>query len=140
MSGSRLSQRKTIVLLRQSVISSPSIAWRRPPREGSHGNPHRTPKIHWRAWRRRGCVATRCARSAGGEATDHWIPGGGHGFGCQSTGRCLCATTARTWMDRGRTIAIEYRWAEGRNERYAEIATEFVRLKVNVILTWGTAA
>jgi hypothetical protein len=27
----------------------------------------------------------------------------------------------------GRTITIEYRWAEGRNERYAEIATEFVR-------------
>jgi putative ABC transport system substrate-binding protein len=43
------------------------------------------------------------------------------------------------WIE-GRTIAIEYRWAEGRNERYAEIATEFVRLKVNVILTWGTAA
>src|SRR6202163_1419720 len=43
------------------------------------------------------------------------------------------------WTE-GRTIAVEYRWAEGRNERYAEIATEFVRLKVNVILTWGTAA
>src|SRR5262245_40068567 len=43
------------------------------------------------------------------------------------------------WID-GRTIAIEYRWAEGRSERYAEIATEFVQLKVNVILTWGTAA
>jgi hypothetical protein len=26
--------------------------------------------------------------------------------------------------------AIEYRWAEGRSERYAEIAAEFVRLKV----------
>src|SRR5262245_51887632 len=43
------------------------------------------------------------------------------------------------WID-GRTIAIEYRWAEGRSERYAEIAAEFVQLKVNVILTWGTAA
>ena len=36
------------------------------------------------------------------------------------------------WID-GRTVAIEYRWAEGRNERYAEIAAEFVRLKVDEI-------
>jgi putative ABC transport system substrate-binding protein len=42
------------------------------------------------------------------------------------------------WIE-GRTVAIEYRWAEGRNERYSEIATEFVRLKVDVILTTGTA-
>jgi hypothetical protein len=38
------------------------------------------------------------------------------------------------WIE-GRTVAIEYRWAEGRNERFAEIAAEFVRLKVDVILT-----
>src|SRR5712672_803625 len=42
------------------------------------------------------------------------------------------------WVE-GRTVAIEYRWAEGRRERYAEIAAEFVRLKVNVIVTGGTA-
>jgi putative ABC transport system substrate-binding protein len=38
------------------------------------------------------------------------------------------------WTE-GRNIAIEYRWAEGRNERFAEIADEFVRLKVDVIVT-----
>jgi putative tryptophan/tyrosine transport system substrate-binding protein len=43
------------------------------------------------------------------------------------------------WVE-GRTVAIEYRWAEGRSERYAEIAAEFVRLKVDVILTVGGAA
>ena len=43
------------------------------------------------------------------------------------------------WIE-GRTIAIEYRWAEGRSERFAEIAAEFVRLKVDVIVTYGTAA
>jgi putative tryptophan/tyrosine transport system substrate-binding protein len=43
------------------------------------------------------------------------------------------------WIE-GRTIAIEYRWAEGRRERYAEIAAEFVRLKVDVIVTSGGAA
>ena len=42
------------------------------------------------------------------------------------------------WIE-GRTITIEYRWAEGREERYAEIATEFVRLKVDVIVTSGAA-
>ncbi len=38
----------------------------------------------------------------------------------------------------GRTVAIEYRWAEGREERFAEIAAEFVRLKVDIIVTSGT--
>jgi putative ABC transport system substrate-binding protein len=42
------------------------------------------------------------------------------------------------WIE-GRTVAIEYRWAEGRPERFAEIAAEFVRLKVAVIVTSGTA-
>jgi len=42
------------------------------------------------------------------------------------------------WIE-GRTVAIEYRWAEGRAERFGEIAAEFVRLKVDVIATWGTA-
>jgi putative ABC transport system substrate-binding protein len=41
------------------------------------------------------------------------------------------------WIE-NRTIAIEYRWAEGRDERFAEIAAEFIRLKVDVILTYAT--
>ena len=43
------------------------------------------------------------------------------------------------WIE-GRTVAIEYRWAEGRKERAAEIAAEFVRLKVDVIVTQSTPA
>ena len=43
------------------------------------------------------------------------------------------------WID-GRNLAIEYRWAEGRNERYAEAAAELVRLKVDIIVTVGTPA
>jgi ABC-type uncharacterized transport system substrate-binding protein len=39
----------------------------------------------------------------------------------------------------GRTVAIEYRWAEGRSERASEIAVEFARLKVDVIVTSGPA-
>jgi putative tryptophan/tyrosine transport system substrate-binding protein len=43
------------------------------------------------------------------------------------------------WID-GRNIAIEYRWAEGSNERTAEFAAEFVRRKVDVIVTGGGPA
>jgi len=61
-------------------------------------------------------------------------------------------TSQRAWVDafvqrlrelgwiEGRTVAIEYRWGEGRAERYAEIAAEFVRLKVDVVLAGGTEA
>ena len=41
------------------------------------------------------------------------------------------------WVE-GRTVSIEYRWGEGRDERYVQIADEFIRLKVNVIVTYGT--
>ena len=34
------------------------------------------------------------------------------------------------WIE-GRTIAIEYRWAEGRSARAEEITAEFIRLKVD---------
>jgi putative ABC transport system substrate-binding protein len=37
------------------------------------------------------------------------------------------------WME-GRTVTIEYRWAEGRDERFAEIAADFVRLKVDGVV------
>jgi putative ABC transport system substrate-binding protein len=42
------------------------------------------------------------------------------------------------WIE-GRTVAIEYRWAEARTERYSEIAAELVGLKVDVIVTWASA-
>jgi putative ABC transport system substrate-binding protein len=38
------------------------------------------------------------------------------------------------WIE-GRTITIEYRWSEGRPDRNAEIAAEFVRLNVDIIVT-----
>jgi len=43
------------------------------------------------------------------------------------------------WTE-GRNVAIEYRWAEGRSERYAELAAELVQLRVDVILTHSTPA
>jgi putative tryptophan/tyrosine transport system substrate-binding protein len=43
------------------------------------------------------------------------------------------------WIE-GHTVVIEVRWAEGRTERFAEIASELVRLNVGVIVTSGTTA
>ena len=43
------------------------------------------------------------------------------------------------WID-GRNMALEYRWVEGREERFAEVAAELVRLKVDVTVTSGTPA
>src|ERR1700730_11349600 len=45
-------------------------------------------------------------------------------------------TAFPSWIE-GRTIAVEYRWSERRPERMAETAAEFVRLKVDVIVTNG---
>jgi putative tryptophan/tyrosine transport system substrate-binding protein len=42
------------------------------------------------------------------------------------------------WIE-GRNIAIEYRWAEARSERYGEIAAELVQSKVDVIVTTAPA-
>jgi putative tryptophan/tyrosine transport system substrate-binding protein len=43
------------------------------------------------------------------------------------------------WIE-GRTVAIEFRWADGSSDRVAEIASEFVRLKVNVIVTYANTS
>jgi ABC-type uncharacterized transport system substrate-binding protein len=44
-----------------------------------------------------------------------------------------------SWTE-GRTVVVEYRWAEGRSERFLEIAAEFAQLKVDVIIAAGTPA
>jgi putative ABC transport system substrate-binding protein len=61
------------------------------------------------------------------------------------------ATAQKQWVDaflqrlselgwiEGRTVAIEYRWGEGRSERIAQVAAELVQSKVDVILAGGTA-
>ena len=43
------------------------------------------------------------------------------------------------WID-GHNMMVEYRWAEGREDRYVDFAAEFVRRKVDVIVTAGTPA
>src|SRR5262245_64729908 len=65
------------------------------------------------------------------------------GSASPSTWKPLVATFVQRlhelgWVD-GETIAIEYRWAEGRSERFDEIMAEFVRLNVNVVVLGGIA-
>jgi putative ABC transport system substrate-binding protein len=43
------------------------------------------------------------------------------------------------WIE-GRTVAIEYRWAEGRADRWGEITAELARLKVDIVVTAGVPA
>ena len=85
-------------------------------------------------------MAARGARAAGGQAADDRVPRRRH---ATSWGPWTAAFVQRLrelgWIE-GRTVAIEYRWAEGRPERLAEIAAEFVRLKVDVIVTIGSSA
>ena len=83
-------------------------------------------------------MAACCARTAS-KAADHRISGHDHAVG---VGRLPSAFVQRLrelgWIE-GRTVAIEYRWAEGRNDRFNEIAAEFARLKVDIIVTSGGA-
>lgn len=64
--------------------------------------------------------------AASPDVAGHWV------------GAFVRRLTELGWIE-GRTVAIEYRWAEADAERYGEIAAEFVRLKVDVIVTWASA-
>ena len=74
------------------------------------------------------------------EAHDHRVPWLWHSF---EPGPWAAAFIQRLrelgWIE-GRTVVIEYRWAEGRPERLAEITAEFIRVKVDVIFAVGTEA
>jgi putative ABC transport system substrate-binding protein len=62
------------------------------------------------------------------------VPGTPAFFG-QRVAACTQRLRELGWIE-GRTVAIEYRWAEA--QRFDEIVNEFVRLKVDVIFTGGT--
>jgi hypothetical protein len=85
-------------------------------------------------------MAARGARAAADEASDHWLSGDRSGI---RLGPGTAAFVQRLhklgWID-GRTVVIQYRWAEGGTERSAELAAELVRLKVDVIVTGENAA
>src|SRR5262249_15682717 len=65
-----------------------------------------------------------------------YLGAGTPSFASQRVGAFVQRLRELGWIE-GRTVTIEYRWSEGRSERYPEIAAEFVRLKVDVIVTTG---
>src|SRR6516165_1191883 len=69
-------------------------------------------------------MSARGARAATGDAADHWVAA------------FVQRLRELGWIE-GRNLTIEYRWAEGRSNRAAELAAEFVRLKVDVIVTYA---
>src|SRR5262245_51418822 len=79
-------------------------------------------------------LAARAQQQAGKLPTVGYLGGGTQP--CQSQVITIWLARLRDlgWID-GRNLAIEYRFAETRTERFAEIAAEFVRLKVDLIFT-----
>ena len=78
------------------------------------------------------------AQQAGKLPTIGYLGASTPSFDTQRVGAFVQQLRELGWIE-GRTIAIEYRWSEGCTERYAEIAAEFVRLKVDVIVATGGA-
>src|SRR5262245_3534488 len=78
------------------------------------------------------------AQQAGRRPTSGFLGTGSSVAWTQWTAAFVRRLSELGWID-GSNAKIEYRWAEGRAERYAEVAAEFVRLKVDVIVTGGAA-
>ena len=81
-------------------------------------------------------VAAR-AQQAGRPATIGFMGASTRSVATQWVGPFVQRLRELGWLE-GRDVTIEYRWAEGRSDRFAEIAAEFVRLKVDVIVTHNT--
>jgi putative ABC transport system substrate-binding protein len=80
---------------------------------------------------------TARAQQAGKQPTIGFLGGGTSSVQSLWTAALVQRLRELGWIE-GRTIAIEYRWAEGRSDHLADIAAEFVRLKVDVIVTHST--
>src|SRR6516164_5888239 len=79
-----------------------------------------------------------CAQQAR-VSTIGWL-GGGSAVGQSQWAAAFSQRLGALGWNEGSSIAIEYRCADGRPERLAEIAAEFVRLKVDAIVAAGTEA
>ena len=83
-------------------------------------------------------MAAGRARAAS-QAANHRIFGSKHASDPEPMDRRFCTRLRELGYVEERNVVIEYRWAEGHTERFAAFVTEFVRLRVDVIVTHGTA-
>src|SRR5262249_49812302 len=99
-----------------------------------------SPSTDAAARRRCGCVAAGGTRTAGQDAADPRLPRRKHAFELDPLDQRLRAAIGRTRLDRRPHGGDRVSMGGGSSERFVEIATEFVRLKVDVIVTVGSAA
>ena len=83
-------------------------------------------------------MAVDGARAASTDAADYRISAARQSAWTHWTAAFVQRLNELGWIQ-GRTVTIEYRWAEGRTERLREFSAEFARLKVDVIVTVGSA-
>jgi len=88
--------------------------------------------------RRRGGVAARGTRAAAAEGRPHRIPRCNHGCGHRILAQTISRRAPRPRLFEGQNIFIDFRWAEGNYARLAEFAAELVRLRVDILITFGT--
>src|SRR5262245_3266948 len=84
-------------------------------------------------------MAARGAGATDEQVADYWLSGGKHAFIPRLNVCRFCAAAARAQPDRGPPRCDRGPLGEGRNERFAEFAAEFVRLGVDVSVASGTA-
>jgi hypothetical protein len=105
------------------------------PAGGSHGNPYSTSRVPHAVRQHSSRVAVRGGRSATSETPDHRVNGPWHGFNPRP--RLVRRLRELGWIEGG-NIGIEYQWAAGSGDRFAEIAADFAQRKVDVIATSAT--
>jgi putative tryptophan/tyrosine transport system substrate-binding protein len=92
-------------------------------------------RVHHAAWRRGSRMAAGGARAAAREAADHRIPRCNYSFVPEAMDGCFTQRLRELGWIEGRTVTIEYRWAEGQLDRSTEIVAEIVRRNVDIIVT-----
>jgi putative ABC transport system substrate-binding protein len=80
-------------------------------------------------------MAAGGARAAAREAADHRIPRCNYSFVPEAMDGCFTQRLRELGWIEGRTVTIEYRWAEGQLDRSTEIVAEIVRRNVDIIVT-----
>jgi len=83
-------------------------------------------------------MAAHGACAAAGEDRAHRVSRFNHAFGCRGPTRTIRAGLHDLGYVEGQNIFIDFRWAEGRYARLEEFAAELIRLKVDVLVTYGT--
>ena len=83
-------------------------------------------------------MPNRGACAAGGKNRTHWISRRRHAIGCREPIGTISRGATYLGYVEGHNVLIDFRWAERNYARLVEFATELVRLKVDLLVTYGT--